>query len=81
MLNNEQELMAWLRDDDVLVLDRGLRDVINVALRLGLKVAMPGFLHKEKQLSAKKANRTCFVTKTRWVIESGEFAVASIDNI
>jgi hypothetical protein len=24
MLNNEQEVLAWLRDDDVLVLDRGV---------------------------------------------------------
>lgn len=55
--------------------------MINVALRLGLKVAMPGFLHKEKQLSAKEANRTRSVSKTRWVIESGEFAIASFDKI
>ncbi|CAF4119254.1 unnamed protein product [Rotaria sordida] len=27
---------------------------------------MPGFLHKEKQFSAKEANRTRFMTKTRW---------------
>ena len=40
---------------------------------------MPGFLHKEKQLSAEIANRTRFVTKTRWVIESGEFVAASFD--
>ncbi|CAF4782168.1 unnamed protein product [Rotaria sp. Silwood2] len=81
MLNNEQEVLNWLRDDDVLVLDRGFRDIINVAVRLGLKVPMPGFLHKEKQFSAKEANRTRFVTKTRSVIESGEFAVASFDDV
>ena len=50
-----------------------------MAVRLGLKAVMPDFLHKEKQFSAEEANRTRFVTKTRWVIESGEFPAASVD--
>ena len=50
-----------------------------MAMRLDLKVAMPDFLHNKKQFSAKEANRTRFVTKTRWVIESGEFPAASFD--
>ncbi|CAF4590004.1 unnamed protein product, partial [Rotaria socialis] len=72
MLNNEQEVLSWLRDNDVLVLDRGFRNTVNTLNRLGLQVAMPGFLHNKKQLPADEANRTRFVTKNRWVIESGK---------
>ncbi|CAF5224454.1 unnamed protein product, partial [Rotaria magnacalcarata] len=62
----------WLRDNDVLVLDRGFRDTVNTLNRHGLQVAMPSFLHNRKQLPADEANRTRFVTKNRWVIESGK---------
>ncbi|CAF3826472.1 unnamed protein product, partial [Rotaria sp. Silwood1] len=57
MLNNEQQVLSWLRDDNVLVLDRGFRDTINTLLRLGLQVAMSSFLHNAKQFSAYEANR------------------------
>ncbi|CAM4836812.1 unnamed protein product [Rotaria magnacalcarata] len=70
MLNNEQQVLSWLRDNDVLVLDRGFRDTVNTLNRLGLKVAMPDFLHNQQQLPADEANRTRLVTKNRWVIES-----------
>ncbi|CAF3548310.1 unnamed protein product [Rotaria socialis] len=70
LLNNEQQILNWLRDDDILVLDRGFRDVVNTLSRLRLQVAMPGFLHNQKQFSPDEANRTRFVTKTRWVVES-----------
>ena len=50
-----------------------------MAVRLGLKIAMPDFLRKKKQFSAKEANRTHFLTKIRWGIESGEFPTASFD--
>ncbi|CAF4540445.1 unnamed protein product, partial [Rotaria magnacalcarata] len=70
MLNNEQEVLSWLRDNDVLVLDRGFRDTVNTLNRVGLQVAMPGFLHNKTQFPADEANRTRFVTKNRWVIES-----------
>ncbi|CAF1418557.1 unnamed protein product [Rotaria magnacalcarata] len=70
MLNNEQDVLSWLHDNDVLVLDRWFRDTVNTLYRLGLQVVMPGFLHNKKQLPADDANRTRFVTKNRWVIES-----------
>ncbi|CAF3033765.1 unnamed protein product [Rotaria sp. Silwood2] len=72
ILNDEQQVLSWLRDNDVLVLDRGFRDTVNALNRLGLKVAIPGFLHNQKQLPADEANRIRFVTKNRWVIESGK---------
>ncbi len=48
------------------------RDTVNTLNQLGLKVAIPGFLHNQKQFPADEANRTRFVTKNRWVIESGK---------
>jgi hypothetical protein len=33
---------------------------------------MPGFLHNQKQFSPDEANKARFVTKTRWVVESGK---------
>ena len=38
---------------------------------LGFQPAMPAFLNGKTQLSVDEANRTRFVTKTRWAIESG----------
>jgi hypothetical protein len=32
MLNNEQQVLSWLRDNDVLVLDRGVRVELIVLL-------------------------------------------------
>ncbi|CAF0968524.1 unnamed protein product [Adineta ricciae] len=72
-LNDEQHILNWLRSDDLIVLDRKyswFRDIVNTLTRLCLKVAMPGFLHNEKQFSPDEPNRTRLVTKTRWVIES-----------
>lgn len=48
------------------------RDTVNTLHRLNLKVAMPSFLHNQKQFSADDANRARCVTKNRWVIESGK---------
>lgn len=40
---------------------------------LGFQTAMPEFLNGKAQFSAEEANRTRFVTKTRWVVESGRY--------
>ncbi|CAF1367070.1 unnamed protein product, partial [Rotaria magnacalcarata] len=58
MLNNEKQVLSWLRDNHVLVLDCGFRDTVNTLNRFGLQVAMPGFLYNKKQLPADETNRT-----------------------
>ncbi|CAM4783878.1 unnamed protein product [Rotaria magnacalcarata] len=75
ILNNEQQVLSWLRDNDVLALDCGFRDTVRTLNRLDLQVAMPGCLHNKKQLPADEVNRTRFVTKNRWVIESGSYQI------
>ena len=43
--------------------------------RIRLQVAIPGFLHNQKQFSPDEANRTRFMTKPRWVVESGKLTI------
>ncbi|CAF4491463.1 unnamed protein product, partial [Rotaria magnacalcarata] len=39
--NNEQDILNWLHDDDVLILDRGLRDTVRAVKQFGFQIAMP----------------------------------------
>ena len=72
-INNEQGVLDWLHDDDIIVVDRGFRDAVNTIRRFGFNVEMPDFLKGKKQLSCKEANHSRCVTKVRWIIESGMF--------
>jgi hypothetical protein len=71
MLNNYEDILTWIRDDDIMILDRGFRDSLGVLKALGIDAAMPSFLDKnQRQFDAYEANRSRFVTKLRWVVES-----------
>ena len=72
-VNNKQDIINWLHEDDIIVVDRGFRDAVNTIRRFGFNVEMPDFLDGEKQLPTKQANHSRCVTKVRWVIESGMF--------
>ncbi|CAF4614113.1 unnamed protein product [Rotaria socialis] len=51
--NNEQDILNWLHDDDVLILDRGFRDTIRAMKQFGFQIAMPSFLNGRKQFPSK----------------------------
>ena len=70
-INNEQDILNWLQDDDIIVVDRGFRDAINTIERYGFNVQMPDFLKGKKQFSSKEANHSPCATKVRWIVESG----------
>ena len=70
-INNEQDILNWLHQDDVVVVDRGFRDAIRTINNLGYTVQMPDFLNGKKQMSTQEANHSRCVTKVRWIIESG----------
>ena len=71
MLNNYEEILTWIRDGDVMILDRGFRDSLGVLKALGIDAAMPSFLDKnQRQFDVYEANRSRFVTKLRWIVES-----------
>lgn len=68
---NLDNIKTWLKDDDILVVDRGFRDCREFLHELGLKTEMPHFLPKgRKQHTTLESNSSRFVTKLRWVIES-----------
>ena len=68
-------ILTWLKDDDVILLDRGFRDAIPTMKMLGFRVSMPDFLNGKTQLTTEEANQSRFVTANRWVIESGEHLI------
>jgi len=70
--NNEQEILDWLGEDDILILDRGFRDATRAMTKLGFEVAMPHFLNRRKQFSLEEANQNRCITKVRWIVESGK---------
>ncbi|CAF1216070.1 unnamed protein product [Didymodactylos carnosus] len=51
------------------VVDRGSRDCVGVMHALGLHVAMPPFLRKQKQFTTIEANKSRLITKIRSVVE------------
>ena len=65
-INNEQDVLNWIRDDDdVVVVDREFRYSISSLNRFGLNVQMPDFLKGKKQLPCREVNRTRCVTKVQ----------------
>ncbi|CAF4721656.1 unnamed protein product, partial [Rotaria magnacalcarata] len=65
--NNEQDILNWLHDNDVLILDRGFRDTVRAMKQFGFQVAMPSFLNGRKQFSLEEANLNRCITKVRWI--------------
>lgn len=72
-INNEEDIINWLQDDDVIVVDRGFRDAVHTLNRFGYNVEMPAFLNGRKQLSCEEANHSRCVAKVRWIVESGMY--------
>lgn len=71
MLNNYEDILTWIKDDDIMIVDRGFRDSLGVLQALGINAAMPPFLGpNRRQLDVNDANRSRFITKLRWVVES-----------
>ena len=62
--------MKWVRILDILIVDRGFRDVKEFLERLGLAVYYPAFMKPgQRQLDDLDANQSRLVTKIRWVVE------------
>lgn len=79
--NNNENIVDWLKDDDVVVVDRGFRDAQHTLNRFGLNVRMPDFVNGRKQLSCEEANQSRCVAKVRWIIESGMITPSSNSGI
>ena len=72
-INNGEDILNWIQDDDVIIVDRGFRDAVDTIKRFGLNVQMPNFLNGKKQLPCNEANHSRCVTKVRWIIEDSEY--------
>ena len=68
---NQEGTCDWMRSRDVVVVDRGFRDILPLFQSLGWMTYMPTFLPKStKKFSTEQANNNRKVTKIRWVIEA-----------
>ncbi|CAF1566373.1 unnamed protein product [Didymodactylos carnosus] len=71
IVSTKKELEGWCENDDVMICDRGFRDVVDVFSELGYEPKMPVYLKKgQNQHTTKEANESRLVTKVRWVVES-----------
>ena len=73
MLSNSENITKWFKENDVLVLDQGLRDAADILKEFEIESytkCMPHFLKFQKQHTAEEANESRPVTKVRLVVES-----------
>ena len=67
--------MNWHKEDpifqdDIVVLDRGFRDSVEMLENLGLNVALPPFLNGRRHFTSTEANQSRNITKIRWIVEA-----------
>ena len=56
--NNQEDILDWLKPNDVLVVDRGFRDALNDLHKFGYKTKIPCFLSKKtKHLPQKRLTK------------------------
>lgn len=68
---NDETINKWFQPGDVVIVDRGYRDVIPMFREFGLVTKMPPLLqHREHQLSTENANEARKISRTRWFVES-----------
>ena len=71
ILNTCTDLSVLHHDNDIHIVDRGFRDVVEEFQALGHDARMLGLLSKQdSQLSALDANESRMIIKRRWVAES-----------
>ncbi|CAF2155112.1 unnamed protein product [Rotaria magnacalcarata] len=64
-------LMEWCEPGDIMIVDRGFRDIVEAFSDLGYEPKMPIYLPKgQKQHTTNEANEARLVTKVRWTVES-----------
>lgn len=69
--NNDEDINDWFGEGDIIIIDRGYRDVIPLLEESGLICRMPPLLEAgEHQLSTEDANESRVITKTRWIVEA-----------
>jgi len=67
--SESSRLRNWLTSNDILVVDRGFRDSIELIEDLGLIAKMPHFLQNKHQ-HTEEANESRLITSVRWIVEA-----------
>ncbi|CAF4044121.1 unnamed protein product [Rotaria sp. Silwood2] len=71
ILETRNDLVAWCDYGDIMICDRGFRDVIQTMSDLGYEVKSPVYLEKSKnQHTTTDSNESRLITKVRWTVES-----------
>ena len=70
LAKNKDGILNWMAEHDIVVVDRGFRDSTGMMKALGLDVCMPDFLNGRSRFDTLEANRSRFISKVRWVVES-----------
>ena len=79
VLDTCTDLSVLCQDNDIYIVDRGFRDVVEDFKALGHDAKMPSLLSKKHaRPSAIDANESCMITKCRWVVESFMLALRSV---
>jgi DDE superfamily endonuclease len=66
-----EEIITIFQERDLLILDRGFRDVIELIESSGVETVSPPFLKEgQLQFTPDEANQSRRVTKLRWIVES-----------
>ncbi|CAF5196082.1 unnamed protein product, partial [Rotaria magnacalcarata] len=60
---NTENILNWLKKDDIVVVDRGFRDSVHTMESLGLNVVLPPFLNGRRQFTTTEVNQSKYVTK------------------
>lgn len=71
ILQSQHPMKNFLQKGDILILDRGFRDVVSyLEEEMQVTVLMPALKGKRPQLTTEESNDSRFVTKLRWVVEA-----------
>lgn len=85
VLDDPLGLKTLLHPNDLIIADRGFRDVEMYITEKGYKLLMPALKGKRAQLSTTEANESRKVTKVRWVVEAVHGAISQkfrlLDNV
>lgn len=74
-----ERMNRWFQEGDILVVDRGYRDAIQLLDQLGITWKMSALLERnQRQLSTEQTNESRLVIKTRWVVEARNGHIKSI---
>jgi len=77
--NDVQGIRAWFQQDDIVLVDRGYRNVTDFLEGIGIRYKMTALLQQgQRQLTTEEANESHLVTKSKWINEARNGHMKSI---